>query len=179
MVCFCLKTQFWNDFLQNSSLKWFTSLWNGLLLNSASEWFSPKLGFGMVSYKTQLWNVSFKTQFWKGFLQNSAWEWFSALESVLEIQIHSSLEWFAFKLSFGMVSRLSSKTRFQNGFLQNSTLECFFQTQFWKGFFQNSALEWFSALESVLRIRIRMFLGLPDPDTLDRGADPDPSHIMF
>jgi hypothetical protein len=27
----------------------------------------------------------------------------------------------------------------------------------------------------VLRIRIRMFLGLPDPDPLVRGTDPDPS----
>jgi hypothetical protein len=26
----------------------------------------------------------------------------------------------------------------------------------------------------LLRIRIRMFLGLPDPDPLVRGADPDP-----
>jgi hypothetical protein len=29
-------------------------------------------------------------------------------------------------------------------------------------------------LESVLRIRIHMFLGLPDLDTLVRGMDPDP-----
>ncbi len=28
---------------------------------------------------------------------------------------------------------------------------------------------------SVLEIRIRMFLGLPDPDPLVRGTDPDPS----
>jgi hypothetical protein len=28
--------------------------------------------------------------------------------------------------------------------------------------------------ESVLRIRIHMFLGLPDPDPLVRGMDPDP-----
>jgi hypothetical protein len=27
----------------------------------------------------------------------------------------------------------------------------------------------------VLGIRIRMFLGLPDPDPLVRGADPDPA----
>jgi hypothetical protein len=31
---------------------------------------------------------------------------------------------------------------------------------------------------SVLRIRIHMFLGLPDPDPLVRGMDPDPSIIM-
>ncbi len=85
----------------------------------------------MISFKTQLDIVSFKTtalkcfpskpQLWNGFLQNSA------------------LEWFALKLSFGMVS---SKTRFWNGFLQNSTLECFLQ---------NSALEWFpSKLRFVL-----------------------------
>ncbi len=30
----------------------------------------------------------------------------------------------------------------------------------------------------VLRIRIHMFLGLPDPDPLVRGMDPDPSIIM-
>jgi hypothetical protein len=29
-------------------------------------------------------------------------------------------------------------------------------------------------LISVLRIRIHMFLGLPDPDPLVRGMDPDP-----
>jgi len=29
--------------------------------------------------------------------------------------------------------------------------------------------------ESVFRIRIHMFLGLPDPDPLVRGMDPDPS----
>jgi hypothetical protein len=28
--------------------------------------------------------------------------------------------------------------------------------------------------KSVLRIRIHMFLGLPDPDPLVRGMDPDP-----
>ena len=31
---------------------------------------------------------------------------------------------------------------------------------------------------AVLRIRIHMFLGLPDPDPLVRGMDPDPSIIM-
>jgi hypothetical protein len=33
--------------------------------------------------------------------------------------------------------------------------------------------------QAVLRIRIRMFLGLldPDPDPLVRGMDPDPSFI--
>ncbi len=31
----------------------------------------------------------------------------------------------------------------------------------------------------VLGIRIRMFLGLPDPDLFDRGADPDPAHPFF
>ncbi len=31
--------------------------------------------------------------------------------------------------------------------------------------------------ETVLRIRIRMFLGLPDSDPLVRGTDPDPSII--
>jgi hypothetical protein len=30
---------------------------------------------------------------------------------------------------------------------------------------------------SVFRIRIHMFLGLPDPDPLVRGMDPDPSII--
>jgi hypothetical protein len=30
----------------------------------------------------------------------------------------------------------------------------------------------------VFRIRIHMFLGLPDPDPLVRGMDPDPSIIM-
>jgi hypothetical protein len=38
------------------------------------------------------------------------------------------------------------------------------------------------ALEAVLRIRIHIFLGLPDPDSLVRGIDPapdpDPSSIM-
>jgi hypothetical protein len=34
-------------------------------------------------------------------------------------------------------------------------------------------------LPAVLRIRIRMFLGLPDPDPLVRGMDPDPSIIYF
>jgi hypothetical protein len=29
--------------------------------------------------------------------------------------------------------------------------------------------------ESVFRIRIHMFLGLPDPDPLVRGMDPEPS----
>ncbi len=29
-----------------------------------------------------------------------------------------------------------------------------------------------------IRIRIHMFLGLPDPDPLVRGMDPDPSIIM-
>ncbi len=32
--------------------------------------------------------------------------------------------------------------------------------------------------KTVLRIRIHMFLGLPDPDPLVRGIDPDPSIIM-
>ncbi len=32
--------------------------------------------------------------------------------------------------------------------------------------------------ESVLRIRIHMFLALPDPDPVVRGMDPDPSIIM-
>ncbi len=32
--------------------------------------------------------------------------------------------------------------------------------------------------KAVLRIRIHMFLGLPDPDPLVRGMDPDPSIIM-
>jgi hypothetical protein len=27
--------------------------------------------------------------------------------------------------------------------------------------------------------RIRMFLGLPDPDPLVRGMDPDPDHSLF
>ncbi len=31
---------------------------------------------------------------------------------------------------------------------------------------------------AVFRIRIHMFLGLPDPDPLVRGMDPDPSIIM-
>ncbi len=37
-----------------------------------------------------------------------------------------------------------------------------------------------SAQDAVLRIRIRnhMFLGLPNPDPLVRGMDPDPSLIM-
>jgi hypothetical protein len=30
-------------------------------------------------------------------------------------------------------------------------------------------------IEPVLRIRIHMFLGLPDPDPLVRGMDPDPA----
>ncbi len=30
-------------------------------------------------------------------------------------------------------------------------------------------------LQAVLRIRIHMFLGLPDPDPLIRGMDPDPA----
>jgi hypothetical protein len=30
-------------------------------------------------------------------------------------------------------------------------------------------------LQAVLRIRIHMFLGLPDPDPLVRGMDPDPA----
>jgi hypothetical protein len=34
------------------------------------------------------------------------------------------------------------------------------------------------ASEAVLRIRIHVFLGLPDPDPLVRGMDPDPSIIM-
>ena len=36
------------------------------------------------------------------------------------------------------------------------------------------------ALKAVLRIRIHVFLGLPDPDPLVRGMDqdPDPSIIM-
>ena len=33
----------------------------------------------------------------------------------------------------------------------------------------------FIRLEPVLRIRIRMFLGLPDPEPLVRGVDPDPA----
>jgi hypothetical protein len=32
-------------------------------------------------------------------------------------------------------------------------------------------------VESLFRIRIHMFLGLPDPDPLVRGMDPDPSII--
>jgi hypothetical protein len=32
-------------------------------------------------------------------------------------------------------------------------------------------------LKPVLRTRIRMFLGLLDPDSLVRGMDPDPSII--
>jgi hypothetical protein len=39
----------------------------------------------------------------------------------------------------------------------------------------------FLAKKAVLRIRIHrihMFLGLPDPDPLVRGMDPDPSIIM-
>ena len=39
---------------------------------------------------------------------------------------------------------------------------------------QNYALNLFA----VFRIRIHMFLGLPDPDPLVRGMDPDPSIIM-
>ncbi len=41
-------------------------------------------------------------------------------------------------------------------------------------------LKWMSVLQSVLRIRIHrihMFLGLPDPDTLVRGMDPDPDPV--
>ncbi len=34
------------------------------------------------------------------------------------------------------------------------------------------------SFEAVLRIWIHMFLGLPDPDPLVRGMDPDPSIIM-
>jgi hypothetical protein len=33
-------------------------------------------------------------------------------------------------------------------------------------------------IKAVLRIRIHMFLGLPDPNPLVRGMDPDPSIIM-
>jgi hypothetical protein len=33
----------------------------------------------------------------------------------------------------------------------------------------------FLYLQAVLGIRIRMFLGLPDPDPLVRGKDPSPS----
>jgi hypothetical protein len=33
----------------------------------------------------------------------------------------------------------------------------------------------FLYLKAVLGIRIRMFEGLPDPDSLVRGKDPDPS----
>ncbi len=36
-------------------------------------------------------------------------------------------------------------------------------------------LFWF--VRSVLGIRIRTFLGLPDPDPLVRGVDPDPAKI--
>jgi hypothetical protein len=32
-----------------------------------------------------------------------------------------------------------------------------------------------SILKPVFRIRIHMFLGLPDPDPLVRGMDPDPA----
>ncbi len=39
-----------------------------------------------------------------------------------------------------------------------------------------------NGFETVLRIRIHMFLGLPDPDSLVRGmdpdSDPDPSIVM-
>ncbi len=35
----------------------------------------------------------------------------------------------------------------------------------------------FKAIPAVLRIRIREFLGLPDPDPLVRDTDPDPSVI--
>jgi hypothetical protein len=34
---------------------------------------------------------------------------------------------------------------------------------------------WFGLCSAVLRIRIHMFLGLPDPDPLVRGMDPDPA----
>ncbi len=36
-------------------------------------------------------------------------------------------------------------------------------------------LEQINELIAVLGIRIRMFLGLPDPDSLVRGKDPDPA----
>jgi hypothetical protein len=34
---------------------------------------------------------------------------------------------------------------------------------------------WVITFKAVLRIRIRMFLGLMDPDPLVKGMDPDPS----
>ncbi len=36
----------------------------------------------------------------------------------------------------------------------------------------------FIAIDPVLGIRIRMFLGLPDPDPLVSGTDPDPARIL-
>jgi hypothetical protein len=37
----------------------------------------------------------------------------------------------------------------------------------------------FTQLHAVFRIRIHIFLGLPDPDLLVRGIDPDPSTILL
>jgi hypothetical protein len=43
------------------------------------------------------------------------------------------------------------------------------------GFFKKTRVFSNPDLKAVLGIRIRMFLGLPDPDPLVRGTDPDPS----
>jgi hypothetical protein len=44
--------------------------------------------------------------------------------------------------------------------------------------YENKQQEWHPATKPVLRIRIHrihVFLGLPDPDPLVRGMDPDPT----
>jgi hypothetical protein len=41
-----------------------------------------------------------------------------------------------------------------------------------------TCIQYYSVLGIRIR-RIRMFLGLPDPDPLVRGADPDPDPYLF
>ncbi len=44
----------------------------------------------------------------------------------------------------------------------------------WICYILNTDPKWGPDRKSVLRIRIRKFLGLPDTDALVRGPDPDP-----
>jgi hypothetical protein len=44
--------------------------------------------------------------------------------------------------------------------------------------FSSSIVTKLILLQAVFRIRIRKFLGLPDPDPLERGTDPDPSNLQ-